>query len=211
MKKTISFVAVAAMLIIVFAVCGSSGGPDAPTGLTVTGNAPITLSWNSVSGATSYNVYRGTISGGLATKTRVASNINATTYTDMSTQVGTTYFYQVTAEDSDGVSDPSNEVNATSQSQNGNSTTNPFVLIGSKSGSVIVLTWSGVSGASSYNVYRDTISAFITHKTKIASGILTTTFTDDAVTSGITYFYQVTAVNASGIETAGTDETSVTF
>jgi len=128
MKKTISFIAVAAML-IVFARCGSSG-PDAPTGLTVTGNAPITLSWNSVSGATSYNVYRGTISGGLSTKTRVASNINATTFTDMSTLVGTTYFYQVTAEDSDGVSDASNEVNATSQSQNGNSNTNPFVLIG---------------------------------------------------------------------------------
>ncbi|HJW31598.1 MAG TPA: hypothetical protein VJ508_20375 [Saprospiraceae bacterium] len=209
MKKAISFVAVTAML-IVFAGCGSSG-PDAPTSLTVTGNAPITLSWNSVSGATSYNVYRGTISGGLATKTRVASNINATTYTDMSTQVGTTYFYQVTAEDSDGVSDPSNEVNATSQSQNGNSNSNPFVLIGSKSGSVIVLTWSNVSGAASYNVYRDTISSFITHKTKLASGILTTTYTDAAVTPGITYFYQVTAVNANGVETAGTDETSVTF
>lgn len=209
MKKAISFVAVAAML-IVFAGCGSSG-PDAPTGLTVTSNAPITLSWNSVSGATSYNVYRGTISGGLSTKTRVASNINATTYTDMSTQVGTTYFYQVTAEDSDGVSDASNEVNATSQSQNGNSNPNPFVLIGSKSGSGILLSWSNVSGAVSYNVYRDTISAFITHKTKIASGILTTTFTDDAVTSGVTYFYQVTAVDASGVETAGTDEISVTF
>ena len=210
MKKAISFVAVTAML-IVFAGCGSSG-PDAPTSLTVTGNAPITLSWNSVSGATSYNVYRGTISGGLATKTRVASNINATTYTDISTQVGTTYFYQVTAEDSDGVvSDPSNEVNATSQSQNGNSNSNPFVLIGSKSGSTVVLTWSNVSGASSYNVYRDTISAFITHKTKIASGILTATFTDDAVSSGNTYFYQVTAVDARGVETAGTDETSVTF
>ena len=210
MKKTISFVAVAAML-IVFAGCDSSGGPDAPTGLTVTGNAPITLSWDSVSGATSYNVYRGTISGGLTTKTRVASNINATTYTDMSTQVGTTYFYQVTAEDSDGVSDASNEVNATSQSQNGNSNSNPFVLIGSKSGSGILLSWSNVSSAVSYNVYRDTISSFITHKSKIASGILTTTFTDDAVTSGITYFYQVTAVNASGVETAGTDEISVTF
>lgn len=210
MKKTISLVAVAAML-IVFVGCGSSG-PDAPTGLTVTGNAPITLSWNTVSGASSYNVYRGTISGGLATKTRVASNINETTYTDMSTQVGTTYFYQVTAEDSDGgVSDPSNEVNATSQSQNGNSNTNPFVLIGSKSGSGIVLTWSGVSGAASYNVYRDTISSFITHKTKIASGILTGTFTDTSVISGNTYFYQVTAVNASGVETAGTDEISVTF
>jgi fibronectin type 3 domain-containing protein len=210
MKKTILFVSVAAML-IVFAGCNGSSGPEAPTGLTVTGNAPITLSWNSVSGATSYNVYRGTISGGLSTKTRLASNDNATTYTDMSATVGITYYYQVTAEDSNGVSDASNEVTATSQSQNGNSNSNSFVLIGSKSGSGIVLSWSNVSGAVSYNVYRDTISAFITHKTKIASGILTTTYTDAVVTSGNTYYYQVTAVNASGIETEGTDETSVTF
>jgi fibronectin type 3 domain-containing protein len=208
MKKTISFVAVAAML-IVFAGCTGSSGPDAPTGLTVTGNAPIRLSWNSVSGATNYNVYRGTISGGLSTKTRLASNDNATTYTDMSAIVGITYYYQVTAEDSNGVSDASNEVNATYQSQNGNS--NPFVLIGSKSGSGIVLSWSNVSGAVSYNVYRDTISAFITHKIKIASGILTTTYTDADVTSGDTYYYQVTAVNATGIETVGTDEIPVTF
>jgi fibronectin type 3 domain-containing protein len=210
MKKTISFVAVAAML-IVFAGCGSSSDLDAPTGLTVTGNAPITLSWNSVSGATSYNVYRGTISGGLSTKTRLASNDNATTFTDMSTVVGTTYFYQVTAEDSKGASDASNEVNATSQSQNGNPNSNPFVLIGLKNSSGIVLSWSNVSGVVSYNLYRDTISAFITHKTKIASGIITTTYTDAAVTSGNTYYYQVTAVNASGIEIEGTDETSVTF
>ena len=209
MNKTISFVAVAAML-IVFAGCMGSSSQDAPTGLTVTSNAPITLSWNSVSGATSYNVYRGTISGGLSTKTRLASNVNATTYTDMSAIVGTTYFYQVTSEDSNGVSEASNEVNATAQSQNGNST-NPFVLIGSKSGSGIVLSWSNVSVAVSYNVYRDTISAFITHKTKIASGIVPRTFTDNDVTSGNTYFYQVTAVNVSGIETEGTDEISVTF
>lgn len=210
MKKTILFVSVAAML-IVFAGCNGSSGPDAPTTLTVTGNAPITLSWNSVSGATSYNVYRGTISGSLSTKTRLATNDNATTYTDMSATVGITYYYQVTAEDSNGVSDASNEVNATSQSQNGNSNSNPFVLIGSKSGSVIVLNWSTVSGAVSYNVYRDTISAFITHKIKMASGILTTTYTDADVISGNTYYYQVTAVNASNIETAGTDEVPVTF
>ncbi|MGE5285401.1 MAG: hypothetical protein ACM3OG_10565 [Actinomycetota bacterium] len=209
MKKTISLVAVAAML-IVFAGCGSSGGPDAPTGLTVTGNSPITLSWNSVSGATSYNVYRGTISGGLSTKTRVASNVKATTYSDMSTLAGTTYYYQVTAEDSDGVSDASDEVNATSQSQNGTNP-NPFVIIGSKTESGILLSWSNVSGAVSFNVYRDTMSSFITHKTKIASAILTTTYTDTTVSSGTTYFYQVTAVNANGIETAGTDEISVTF
>ena len=208
MTKTKSFLPLA-VLLVVFAGCGGSSGPDAPTGLTVTDTSPITLIWNSVAGATSYDVYRGTVSGGLSTKTRLATNVTATTYTDTSALVGTTYYYQITAEDSDGVSDGSNEVNATAQSQDG--TTNPFVLIGSKSGSVIILSWSNVSGAVSYNVYRDTISAFITHKTKIASGITTNTYTDASVTTGNTYYYQVTATNASSVETVGTDEVSVPF
>lgn len=208
MKKTVMFIIVATMS-IVFAACDNSNGLDAPTGLTVTDSSPITLSWSGVSGATSYNVYRGTVSGGLSTKARVSFDDNSSSYTDLSTIVGTTYYYQVTAEDSDGVSDPSIEVHATAQSQDGSS--NPFMLIGSKNGSGIVLSWSNVSGAVRYNVYRDTISAVITHKTLIASGILTTTYTDVVVVSGNTYFYQVTAVNASGVETDVTDEASVPF
>ena len=206
MTKTVS-VAALAVLLIFTAGCGSSNGPDAPTGLTVTNFSPITLSWSSVTGATSYNVYRGTVTGGLSTKTRLASNITVTTYTDSSAVAGTTYFYQVTAEDSDGVSNGSNEVSAASQSQPGNT----FVLGGSKSATGIVLNWSNFSGAVSYNVYRGTVSAIITNKTKIASGIVTTNFTDTDVTSGGTFFYQATAVNSSGIEIQVTNEISVTF
>lgn len=206
MTKTVSVIALA-VLVIFSAGCGSSNGPDAPKGLTVTNFSPITLSWDNVSGATSYNVYRGTISGTLSTKTRLASNITVTTYTDSSATVGTTYFYQVTAENSDGVSDGSNEVSAASQSQPGNT----FVLGGSKSSTGIVLNWSNFPGAVSYNVYRGNISAIITNKKKIASGILPTTFTDIDVTTGGTFFYQVTAVNSSNIEIQVTNEISVTF
>ena len=39
--------------------------PGAPTGLTATaGTSQVSLAWNAVSGATSYNLYRGTTSGG---------------------------------------------------------------------------------------------------------------------------------------------------
>ena len=62
---------------------GSSGGgggtpPAAPTGLTATpGNAQVSLTWNASSGATSYQVSRGTVTGG--------------PYTPLVTQAGKSY------------------------------------------------------------------------------------------------------------------------
>lgn len=191
MMKSI-LLACLALVLMVFAGCGT--GPDAPSGLTVTSQSPITLTWTAVSGVKSYNVYRGTTSGGGSNKTRLnTSDITTTTYQDTTAVAGTTYYYQVTAVNSDGVSAASNEVSAVAQSSG-----NTFTVNGSASGSQIVLTWSAVSGAVTYNVWRGTTSATITNKIKIQSGITTTTFTDTGLSSG-TYYYQVEAVNSSGI------------
>ena len=203
LKKLTMIVVVFALM--VFAGCGT--GPDAPTGLTVTSTAPITLSWNGVTGITNYSVYRGTASGGLTAKTLLAGNVAATTYVDTTATAGTTYYYQVTALDSSGESGGSNEVNAVAQSQSGSS----FVLSGVNGGSQITLNWSDVSGAVSFNVYRSNVSAIITDKTKVASGILTTSFIDTTASSGSTYYYQVTAVNSSGIEFLVSNESAVAF
>src|SRR5439155_23392122 len=87
--------------------------PSAPTGLTATaGNAQVSLSWNSVTGATSYSVYRSTTSG---LETLVQSGLTVTTYTDTSRSKGTTYFYQVTASNVGGESAKSAEASATPQ------------------------------------------------------------------------------------------------
>ena len=162
--KTIGLTVVALALMVVTG-CGSTV-PTTPTGLTVTGTAPITLSWTGDSGAT--------------------------------------YYYQVTAVGSDGtLSAASNEVTATSQA--------PFVVAGTKAASQITLDWNTVSGAVSYNVYRSTISAVITNKTRLSTGILTTTYADTSVISGTTYYYQVTALNASGVEFQVSNEAAVTF
>jgi fibronectin type 3 domain-containing protein len=59
---------------------------------------------------TSYNVYRGTTTGG---ETLLASAGNATTYTDTAVVAGTSYVYQVTAVNSANESPKSNEVAAT--------------------------------------------------------------------------------------------------
>ena len=57
------------------------------------------------------------------------------------------------------------------------------------------LSWNASSGATSYNVKRSTVSGG-PYTTVGSPGA--TSFTDTGLTNGTTYFYVVTAVNASG-------------
>ena len=80
---------------------------NAVTGSCVTGYGEIphaaTLSWgaSASSGVAGYNVYRATSSGGPYTKVN-ASIVTTTTYTDLTTLAGVTYYYVVTAVNSSG-------------------------------------------------------------------------------------------------------------
>jgi hypothetical protein len=69
----------------------------APTAFAAAANSSsIALSWNAPSGAVSYNLYRGTTSGGEST-TPLATGLTTTSYVDTSAAAGTPYFYEVTA------------------------------------------------------------------------------------------------------------------
>lgn len=104
---------------VTFVLAGGGGSaPPAPTGLTATaGNNQVTLSWTASSGATSYNVYRGTSAGGEST-TAIATGIATTSYTNTGLANGTTYYYKVTAVNASGTSGYSNEASATPVSPN---------------------------------------------------------------------------------------------
>ena len=72
----------------------------------------VNLSWNSVTGASSYNVYRSTIQGGPYI-TPIASGVSSTSYTDTSPTLGVTNYYIVRANASGGAeSGSSNEASA---------------------------------------------------------------------------------------------------
>ncbi|GAA4856242.1 hypothetical protein GCM10023310_39250 [Paenibacillus vulneris] len=85
--------------------------PSAPAGLKATaGQGQVALSWNPVSGAQSYNVKRST--DGLNYET-VASAIPSTSYVNTGLTNHTTYYFTVTAVNSNGESVPSAAVTAT--------------------------------------------------------------------------------------------------
>ncbi|PXA03436.1 hypothetical protein DDZ13_12135 [Coraliomargarita sinensis] len=87
--------------------------PDAPTGLVATpGDGQVDLSWDASSGADSYNVKRGTSMGG--PYSTVASP-NNNSLTDATVSNGTTYYYVVSAVNTNGESGNSGEVSATPQ------------------------------------------------------------------------------------------------
>ena len=98
-------------------VNAAATAPPAPTNLVATaGNAQVTLSWTTSTGASSYNIFRGTTAGGEGT-VPLATNVSAPPFIDTTATNGTTYFYTVEAVNTAGASQPSNEVSATPAAQ----------------------------------------------------------------------------------------------
>jgi fibronectin type 3 domain-containing protein len=75
----------------------------------VSGNA-VTLTWNASPYAASYNIYRGTTSGGPYIK--ISSGIVGTVYTDIQVIHNQTFYYVTTAVNGGGESGYSNEAAA---------------------------------------------------------------------------------------------------
>jgi fibronectin type 3 domain-containing protein len=179
---------------------GVQGPPAPPTNLTATaGNAQVSLSWTGSAGATSYNVYRSTTSG--SGYTNIGSSAT-TNFTDTTVINGTTYYYVVTALNTNGESGYSNEASATPQA----APPAPTGLTATAGNSQVALTWNASTGATSYKIYRSTTSG--SGYANIGSSA-TTNYTDYTVINGITYYYVVTAVNAYG-ESGYSNEVSAT-
>jgi len=177
--------------------------PATPTGLAATaGNAQVSLSWNASTGATSYHVKRSTSSGAETQISAPASN----SFTDTGVTNGTKYFYVVSAVNSGGESANSSEVNATPAAPAVPPAT-PTGLQVTAGNAQVSLIWNASTGATSYNVKRSTVTGG-PFSTTLASPTATN-YTDSAVTNGTTYFYVVSAVNASG-ESANSAQASAT-
>ena len=161
---------------------GSVGAADGSS------TANVTVSWGSVSGATSYTLYRGTTS---APTSALKSGLTSTSYTDTSATPGTLYYYRVKAVNGAGSS-------GYSASDSGyRKLTAPTISAATGSASGVALSWGGVTGATHYRVYRAATSSGA--KTALGSWQTGTTYTDASGTAGTTYYYFVqAAVDSSG-------------
>jgi fibronectin type 3 domain-containing protein len=62
-------------------------------------------------------------------------------------------------------------------------------------GKGVQLSWNASTGATSYNVYRSTST---TGTYALVASSTSTSYKDTATTRGLTYYYEVTAVNSFG-------------
>ncbi|GMQ57985.1 Ig domain-containing protein [Vallitalea sediminicola] len=84
----------------------------------------------------------------------------------------------------------------------------PTNLSAQASNAKINLTWNAVEDADSYTILRSTTSDSI--NTVIASNVTDTTYIDNDVEPGVTYYYVVRAVK-NGVESSNSNEASVTI
>jgi|GEM_PF-326298 len=173
---------------------GAATTPAAPTSLTAAaGNASVSLSWTASSGATGYTVKRATTSGGPYTS--IATGVTTTSYTNASLTNGTTYYYVVSASNAAGESANSAQASATPAAGT-QAPAAPTGLTATAGNSQVALSWTAVSGATSYTVKRAATSGG--PYTSVATGVTATSYTNTGLTNGTTYYYVVSASNTAG-------------
>ncbi|MFH0826017.1 MAG: fibronectin type III domain-containing protein, partial [Pseudomonadota bacterium] len=180
--------------------------PGAPTNIRGSaGGSQVTVSWDSVAGATSYNIYYATAAGVTkASGTPVAGVSSPYDVTGLTN--GTTYFFVVTAENGNGESGASFEVSVKPMATPPPAA--PSLTSATTGNSKVTLAWISVAGATSYNVYYGTASGVTKASgTKIAG--VSSPYDVTGLTNGTPYFFVVTAQDANG-ESAESNERSAT-
>lgn len=154
-----------------------------PSGLSIKNTASgITLSWTAVSGATEYVVYK---KNGLSWSDPITVTTNS--YSVGALTSGTTYQYTVSAK--------------RGNIESGKDSTGVKIIYLEKpqgltadeyTANQATLSWTAVSNAKSYNIYRGTSSGSLS---LLASGITATEYQDTTTSKGTTYYYAVAAVS----------------
>ena len=150
----------------------------------------IKLSWNKVTGAYGYRLYRKTSSGWKRIK-----DTTATTYTDSAVKSGRTETYTIRCIDRNGKT--VSGFNSKGWSKKYTASTPSISKLENTSGG-IKLSWNKVTGAYGYRLYRKTSSGWKRIKDTTA-----TTYTDSAVKSGRTETYTIRCIDRNGKTVSG--------
>lgn len=144
------------------------------------------VSWSKVSGAKKYEVYRATAKNGTYTKMKT---VTAVSYQDTTAQVGTTYYYKVRA-----VASKSTYNGVYSEIKSCTAKcAKPAVALKIDGTGKPVLSWSAVSGAVSYEIWRsENGGTYVRVASQKAAG-----YTDGSAVTDRKYSYKVKAVAAN--------------
>jgi hypothetical protein len=164
-----------------------SAAPAAPTfTAAAASSSQVNLSWNSVSGATGYKVDEWNGSSWVQLASLGGS---ATTDSITGLHAGTTYYFDVAAVNSSGTTWAAYKSVTTPQA----APAAPTLTATAVSSSQVNLSWTSVSGATSYTVDQWNGSSWV----KIAT-VTGTSYSVTGLNAGTTYYFDVGAVNSSG-------------
>ncbi len=177
--------------------------PAAPANLafTVVSNARVDLSWDAVTGATAYRLYRAD-GGGIFHQ--VGGDIvgGAHAYSDTGLSSATQYDYEVTAVNGSGESAVASTPDLwTLPDAPANFTATP------QSAGEVDLAWDATGGARGYTITRSTDN-WVT-STAVATNTQGTTYHDVSTSGGVNYKYRIVALNDTGAS-AASDVTATT-
>lgn len=171
--------------------------PAAPIGVSATDGtvcSAVQVSWNAVSGATGYQIWRNTTNNS-GSATQIGTD-DASPFSDTTALANTTYFYWVKAVGTCGASPFSTSDSGTRGS--GAAPSAPTGLTATDNlCNVTNVTWNAVSGATSYDIYRGTSNS--TNNATLIGTSSTNSFQDTTGAFGQRYTYWARARNACGV------------
>jgi uncharacterized protein (TIGR02145 family) len=167
--------------------------PPTPTGVSGTaGDGKATISWNNITGASSYNIYYAVG----ATVTTSGTKVSGVTspYSQSGLTNGAQYAFAVTAVNSAGESNLSAVQTVTPVPA---APPAPNITSANAVNTSVTISWGAVSGATSYNLYYQAGTSVVkTVATKVSGAVSPQAVT--GLTNGTQYAFAVTAVNAGG-------------
>ena len=182
--------------------------PSTPTVSLTAGNNSATVSWTSSGSGVVYDIFRSEL-GCNAGFTKIANDATGTSFADNAVANGYTYSYQVVAHPSGTEACGSSPSTCQSVTPVAGTCTPPSAPTGLSataiSSSQINLSWSAVSGATSYTIYRSTTSGGPYSSVGTSS---TTSFSNTGLSASTTYYYVVTAF--AGCESSNSSQASAT-